>query len=205
MEEIAITKPVGSFNEKYQYFVSLCKANLHMVICMSPVGEDFRRRLRTFPTLVNCTTIDWFLPWPEEALVSTASNHFKENMKIPDEDVRKSLVEISVDMQLRIRKLCQRYEQELRRHYYVTPTSYLELLSTMQKLLNSRKNMVDGQIKRYDNGINKITETEAQVEVMQKELEELKPKLEKATIENKELLVNLQKNQKEADAKKLVC
>jgi dynein heavy chain len=21
---------------------------------------------------VNCTTIDWFLPWPEEALISTA-------------------------------------------------------------------------------------------------------------------------------------
>lgn len=45
--------------------------------------------------------------------------------------------------------------------------------------------MVDGQIKRYESGINKITETEAQVEVMQKELEELKPKLEVATIENK--------------------
>jgi hypothetical protein len=27
---------------------------------------------RTFPGLVNCTTIDWFLPWPEEALISTA-------------------------------------------------------------------------------------------------------------------------------------
>ena len=35
---------------------------------MSPVGEGFRRRIRTFPGLVNCTTIDWFLPWPEEAL-----------------------------------------------------------------------------------------------------------------------------------------
>ena len=40
---------------------------------------------------------------------------------------------------------------------------------------------------------------------MQKELEELKPKLEVATVENKELLVNLTKNQKEADAKKEVC
>lgn len=65
--------------------------------------------------------------------------------------------------------------------------------------------MVDGQIKRYETGINKIAETEAQVEVMQKQLEELKPKLEIATIENKELLVNLQKNQKDADAKKLIC
>lgn len=126
-------------------------------------------------------------------------------MKIEDEELRKSLVQMSVDMQMRVTRLRNRYEQELRRFYYVTPTSYLELLNTIKKLLNSRKSMVDGQIKRYESGINKITETEAQVEVMQKELEELKPKLEKATIENKELLVNLQKNQKDADAKKMIC
>lgn len=64
IEEISSIMPNGTINEKYQFFVSLCRANLHMVICMSPVGEDFRRRLRTFPSLVNCTTIDWFLPWP---------------------------------------------------------------------------------------------------------------------------------------------
>ncbi len=112
---------------------------------------------------------------------------------------------MSVDMQMRVTRLRNRYEHELRRYYYVTPTSYLELLSTIKKLLGSRKSLVDGQIKRYEGGINKIAETEAQVEVMQKELEELKPKLEIATVENKELLINLQKNQKDADAKKLVC
>jgi dynein heavy chain len=53
-----------------------------MVIAMSPVGEAFRRRLRTFPALVNCTTIDWFLPWPEEALRNTAANHFLNVMKL---------------------------------------------------------------------------------------------------------------------------
>lgn len=98
-------------------------------------------------------------------------------MKIADEELRKGLVKISVDMQMRVTKLRNRYEQELRRYYYVTPTSYLELLATMKKLLTNRKSMVDGQIKRYETGINKITETEAQVEVMQRELEELKPKL----------------------------
>ena len=134
--------------------------------------------------------------------MSTADSHFKDLMKIDDQELRKGLVDISVDMQMRVTKLRNRYEQELRRYYYVTPTSYLELLSTIKKLLESRDKLVNGQIKRYEGGINKITETEAQVEVMQKELEELKPKLEVATIENKELLVVLQKNQKDADAKK---
>lgn len=71
-------------NEKYKYFVNVCKENVHIVLAFSPVGEAFRRRLRTFPSLVNCMTIDWFLPWPEDALRSTASNHFLNTMKIQD-------------------------------------------------------------------------------------------------------------------------
>lgn len=31
-----------------------------MVLAMSPIGEAFRNRLRQFPSLVNCCTIDWF-------------------------------------------------------------------------------------------------------------------------------------------------
>lgn len=205
IEEISAIKPVGSPNEKYQFFVSLCKKNLHMVICMSPVGEDFRRRLRTFPSLVNCTTIDWFLPWPEEALISTADNHFLSVMKIEDEQTRKGLVKICVDMQVRVTELTERYYQELRRYYYVTPTSYLELLSTLHRLLNERNTMIQNQIKRYQSGVNKISTTEEEVYKMQEELNELQPKLEKATAENKTLLANLQKSQKDADAKKAVC
>jgi dynein heavy chain len=40
-----------------------------MVIAMSPLGEIFRSRIRRFPSLVTCTTIDWFSEWPEEALL----------------------------------------------------------------------------------------------------------------------------------------
>lgn len=31
-----------------------------------------------FPSLVNCCTIDWFMPWPEEALISVAKDSLKE-------------------------------------------------------------------------------------------------------------------------------
>ena len=128
----------GTSNEKYGYFVKQCKKNLHLVICMSPVGEAFRRRLRTFPALVNCTTIDWFLPWPEEALRSTADTVFIKDLKITDNNLRAGLVDIAVDMQMRISELTKRFYNELRRYYYVTPTSYLELLATFKRLKTDR-------------------------------------------------------------------
>lgn len=41
-------------------FVSRCRANLHVIIAFSPIGSAFRNRLRMFPSLINCCTIDWF-------------------------------------------------------------------------------------------------------------------------------------------------
>lgn len=38
----------------------------------------FRARLRQFPSLVNCCTIDWFNEWPAEALQSVASSFLSE-------------------------------------------------------------------------------------------------------------------------------
>ena len=73
-------------------------------------------------------------------------------MGIKDEELRKGLVDICVDMQMRVTKLRNRYEEELRRYYYVTPTSYLELLSILKKLLSQRETMVKKQKKRYSDG-----------------------------------------------------
>lgn len=41
-------------------FVNRCRANLHIIIAFSPIGSAFRNRLRMFPSLINCCTIDWF-------------------------------------------------------------------------------------------------------------------------------------------------
>ena len=48
--------PVALFN----YFVERVRDQLHIVLAMSPIGDAFRNRLRKFPSLVNCCTIDWF-------------------------------------------------------------------------------------------------------------------------------------------------
>ena len=51
---------------------------LHVCLCFSPVGPQFAKRAQQFPGLINGTTIDWFLPWPEEALISVAEKFLAE-------------------------------------------------------------------------------------------------------------------------------
>lgn len=50
------TTPLALFN----FFVERVKENLHLILAMSPIGDAFRNRLRMFPALINCCTIDWY-------------------------------------------------------------------------------------------------------------------------------------------------
>jgi dynein heavy chain, axonemal len=43
----------------FAWYVDQCKKYLHIVLCLSPIGAAFRTRLRNYPSLVNCCTIDW--------------------------------------------------------------------------------------------------------------------------------------------------
>nr|CAD7569446.1 unnamed protein product [Timema californicum] len=78
-----------------------------------------------FPSLVNCCTIDWFVEWPQEALLSVAENSLK--VVGGSEDIEK-LALICVTIHESVSKMTVRFYEEMRRHYYTTPSSYLELL-----------------------------------------------------------------------------
>ena len=44
----------------YNLFIERVREHLHVVLALSPIGDAFRNRLRMFPSLINCCTIDWF-------------------------------------------------------------------------------------------------------------------------------------------------
>ena len=67
----------------YQEFVECLRDSFHIILCMSPVGEQLRNRCRMFPSLVNCCTLDWFSKWNEEALYFVSSAFFK-NLQLPN-------------------------------------------------------------------------------------------------------------------------
>jgi dynein heavy chain len=175
--------------EVYNFFVGRVRTNLHLVLCLSPIGESFRTRLRMFPSLVNCCTIDWFTEWPEEALRSVA-NFFLANVEL-DQSIKSGVVDVCVDMQQRVVQLSKRYLTEMGRYYYVTPTSYLELINTFKNLLSVQRSEVFDAKARYDNGLAKLLDTANQVNEMSVYLEDLQPKLKEATVATDALLVKI--------------
>lgn len=91
LEEIfKVMKPIvqesgqtPSKTNMYTLYTKRVRSSLHVVLTMSPIGEQFRSRLRQFPALVNCCTIDWFSPWPDDALRSVAYR-FLSDIEISD-------------------------------------------------------------------------------------------------------------------------
>jgi dynein heavy chain, axonemal len=87
----------------YSAFINRVRDNLHIVLTMSPVGDAFRARCRQFPSLINCTTIDWFTEWPEEALLSVARK-FLAAVNLGDDEVRAAVATMCV--QVRSTPMC---------------------------------------------------------------------------------------------------
>ncbi|RNC37005.1 dynein heavy chain, partial [Trypanosoma cruzi] len=108
----------------YARFIKEVRSNLHVVLAFSPIGEAFRTRIRMFPSLITCCTIDWFTEWPGEALISVASAQLAEtDMKMEDMEME-HLSECFKSMHLSASETTERFFLETNRRSYVTPTSY---------------------------------------------------------------------------------
>lgn len=187
----------------FSYFVERCKENIHMVLCFSPVGDSFRNRLRMFPSLVNCTTIDWFHPWPTDALKSVASRFFKD-IDV-DQKTKEGIIDVCVDMQERVIKTSESFYNSLRRYNYVTPTSYLELIKIFRNLFEAKRTEIFTGQQRYENGLQKLNETAVSVKKMQIQLEALQPQLIQSSKETEELIVTIEERSKQvAETKRVV-
>jgi dynein heavy chain len=186
MEEIkgklraeAISK-YGNFQDSTVMKVYLARVmkNIHLVLAMSPMSSDFVQRLRMFPSLVNCCTLDWFSEWPEEALESVADDIFTKNPMDIDE-FKEGIVKAFKFIHKSVELESKEFSMKMRRHVYLTPTSYLELLNMYQKLLKSKRTDYNEAIKRLENGLNVLMQAGEEVEKLEISIKEQKPELEK--------------------------
>ncbi|GBG26414.1 Dynein heavy chain 7, axonemal [Hondaea fermentalgiana] len=183
----------------YAFVVERVRSRLHLVLAFSPIGEAFRARIRRFPSLVNCCVIDWFSEWPQDALTSVAERFLDDLDPGADEMLKATCVALCKKFHVSTAKYAKRFMQELRRPYYVTPTSYLELINAFKTMLSVKRSEVEQTLRRYEVGLEKLQFTEDSVQGMQKELQDLQPVLVRTTRQTEEMMAAVEKEQTEAD------
>ncbi|KAG8227082.1 hypothetical protein J437_LFUL007419 [Ladona fulva] len=176
----------GSNVALFNLFVNTVKEQLHIVISLSPIGSEYKKRLRMFPCLVNCCNINWFQPWPEDALVAVASKFLSE-VELTYEE-RSSCITMCQAFHISTQQLALEFYSKLRRKSYVTPTSYLELISTFKELLAKKRGEIMLAKNRYEVGIEKLENASSQVSDMERELKDLQPQLIEASSQVEEMM-----------------
>jgi len=78
-----------------------------------------------------------------------------------------------------VERLSVKYWEELRRRNYVTPTSYLELLSLYKSILSERKKYFGDAKKRLETGLNVLFDAAVEVANLREMLEKKKPDLQR--------------------------
>jgi dynein heavy chain len=121
-----------------------------------------------------------------------------------EDDIREQCVEVCQFIHRTTIEYSKKMQQELRRHYYVTPTSYLEMITTFKRLLEERRNAVLHEKERFETGFEKLISTEGLVEKMRRELTDLQTKLEEAKVETDRKVIIVEAQKKEAEIVKKV-
>ncbi|MGH0141372.1 UNVERIFIED_CONTAM: hypothetical protein FKN15_073835 [Acipenser sinensis] len=171
----------------WKFFIDRVRRQLKVALCFSPVGNKLRVRSRKFPAVVNCTAIDWFHEWPQEALESVSLRFLQETENI-EPTVKESVSKFMAYIHTSVNESSKGYLANDRRYNYTTPKSFLEQIKLYQNLLGKKSKELTAKMERLENGLQKLNSTSAQVD-------DLKAKLAAQEVELK---------QKNEDADKLI-
>jgi dynein heavy chain len=204
-----VAKAAGKQDTKdsiWQHFVQVVRENMHIVLAFSPIGDGFRSRCRQFPSIINCATIDWYPAWPADALFAVAERSYKA---APSEleltDIIPQLAEISQFMHRSSRDLADQFFDRLRRRTYMTPTSYLELLSLFNNMLGVKKGELMTKLQRYLVGTKTLKETKVVVDNLQAAITKMQPEIAQASKDTAELIVKVDQDKAVANEKSAAC
>jgi len=188
--EVKAAGLMDSRDNCWNFFIDRVRKNLHTVLCMSPVGNAFRNRCRKFPALTACSVIDWFHPWPMEALISVAMR-FLEDVDIASPELRENVAHHMGYVHQSVEDITLAYDAQERRKVYTTPKSYLELIETYKKLYEANQARVDASKLRLESGLLKLRAASTQVAEMQIVLQEESVIVEQKVADTGVLLVQV--------------
>ena len=74
------------------------------------------------------------------------------------EELKEPLANMCVEIHTSVTDMAEVFYDALKRRYYTTPTSYLELINVYLSMLNAKRKQLVLQRDRYKTGLDKIQE-----------------------------------------------
>ncbi|KAG2377570.1 hypothetical protein C9374_009086 [Naegleria lovaniensis] len=183
----------------FNFFIDRARDNLHMVLCFSPIGDQFRNRSRKFPGIISGCTIDWFDPWPKEALKATADKFIGNFDLATTDSIKNSLVLFMKDLHYSVNELTVEYLNKYRRNTYVTPKTYLSFLNIYRKIYVEKLQEIEKKSNNISKGLEKLQQAKEDVREKGKELEQKERELQIAQASAQVLVDKVQKETKAAE------
>ena len=175
----------------WEFFIDKVRTLLHVVFCMSPVGDKMRNWCRKFPALINCSVIDWVHSWPEDALRSVAMRFIKDVDFGKDETMVTRIADYMSFVHTQTVQMCTNYLTMERRYNYATPKSYLEFISLYKTLLEKKRGEIESEFNSLETGLQKLIQTEDDVGQLQIRLKEEAVYVKEKTESTEKLLITV--------------
>ena len=173
-----------------EFFWDRVARHFHFCFCFSPSDGALARWSRQFPGLLSACTIDWFHPWPTDALRSLAARFLTGSG-----DAIAALVGQIHAMMVR---LSSEYFEETGRQVHITPKSYLSFVSSISTVYSAKLAALKETGDSLSLGLEKMASAKDQVDNMKVELEEKQVVLDRSKREIATLIAEIDESTADA-------
>ena len=209
--------------ELYKWFNQQVMKNLHMVFTMNPSTDGLKDRAATSPALFNRCLLNWFGDWSHSAFFQTGREYTirmdldQPSYQAPDyfpvacpivslpPNHRDAVVNAMVFVHQSLYKCNAKIIRKGGHVMAITPSlarHFLDFIQHFVRHYNEERSRLEEEQLHINVGLNKIAETVAQVEEVQKSLAVKSAELENKNKEANEKLKQMVKDQEEVEKQK---
>lgn len=216
---------MDSEDELWRHFTRTVQRNLHVVFTMNPAFSDFENRCTTSPALFNRCVVDWMGTWSQEALVQVG-HEFTTKLDVgftqysptggsavlatvmdvlgsENVGLREAVVAALVSIHNTVKKVTQ--SKSTSRQHYLSPRDYLDLITKFVSVESEKRNFLEDQQTHIRTGLQKLLETQDQVNILRHEMVEKEAVLKAKDAEANQKLTQMVEKQNEAEQRKALA
>lgn len=122
----------------WAHFTRRIRANLRVILCLSPASKRFLRWSQQYPTLFSLPTMDWYQPWSQKALLAVA-RHLLRDLLAAEPEIGLRTTEFVAAAHAEVLAANERYWEQFAKRNHTTSRSFLEFVQLFSSMLAAKR------------------------------------------------------------------